>query len=382
MKLSKCHFFTNEIQYLGHILSTTGIRPLPSKTQAIDNMHLPNTAKQVCAFLGPVGYYRKFIKDFTKMAKLLTLLTWHKFKFKWIHMHHTAFMTLKEAIAQVSILSYPDPAGRYIVYTYASDDAYGGQLSQEHDGTELPKAFLSHTFTETQRKRNTQEQEAYGVYYAITKWNYYLQGANIIVCNDHKPLAKFLNGKNTNNKVNRWGLELATYNIMFKWISAAQNKAVNCFSRLIELPTNSRATIKLLTDMNLDGPTFNRRSKTSHHCQTTMDTQPPNTTTLKNTVPLDLYSQDITPKSLTANRHKALLQMQKTDPFCKCMPKRLLNGKAPKHETYVFTHVKGLLYKHIKTHFGTHHTQSLEIYNISVMHMTNSDTSNLHLLSH
>ena len=52
----------------------------------------------------------------------------------------------------------------------------------------------------------------------ITKWNYYLQGTNITVKNDHKPLAKFLNGKNANNKVNRWSLELAAYNITFEWI--------------------------------------------------------------------------------------------------------------------------------------------------------------------
>ena len=73
MKLSKCHFFSQEIQYLRHILSTKGIRPLPSKTQAINNMHLPKTAKQVCAFLGLIGYYRKFIKNFVKIAKPLTL---------------------------------------------------------------------------------------------------------------------------------------------------------------------------------------------------------------------------------------------------------------------------------------------------------------------
>ena len=86
---------------------------------------------------------------------------------------------------------------------------------------EFPIAFLSHTFSELQRKWNTIEQEAHGVYYAITKWNYYLQGADIIVQNDHKPLNKFLNGKNANNKVNRLGLELATYNITFKWISGS-----------------------------------------------------------------------------------------------------------------------------------------------------------------
>ena len=73
----KCHFFTKEIQYLRHILKTTGIRSLPSKTQAINTMHPPKTGKQVHAFLGLVGYYRKFIKDFAKIAKPLTFLT-HK----------------------------------------------------------------------------------------------------------------------------------------------------------------------------------------------------------------------------------------------------------------------------------------------------------------
>ena len=67
------------------------------------------------------------------------------------------------------------------------------------------------------------------------KWNYYPQGAKIIVHNDHKPLARFLNGKNANNKVNRWGLELAFYNITFKWISGTQIKAADCLSRLVKL---------------------------------------------------------------------------------------------------------------------------------------------------
>ena len=105
------------------------------------------------------------------------------------------FSSLKKAIVQAPILCYPDPDKKYIVYTDTPDDACRAQLSQEHDGMEFPIAFLSHTFTETQRKWSTTKQEAYGFYYAITKWNYYLQGANIIVKNNHKPLAWFLNGK-------------------------------------------------------------------------------------------------------------------------------------------------------------------------------------------
>ena len=75
MKKSKCSFFFKEILYLGHILSATGIRPLPAKTHTIQHMQPPMTPKQVRAFLGLVGYYRKFIKAFAKIAKPLTLLT-------------------------------------------------------------------------------------------------------------------------------------------------------------------------------------------------------------------------------------------------------------------------------------------------------------------
>ena len=133
---------------------------------------------------------------------------------------------------------------------------------QEHNGTEFPIAFLSHTFLNTQRKWSTTEQEACEVYYTVTKWNCYLQGADIIVRNDHKPLAKFLNGKNVNNKVNQWGLELATYNITFEWISGAKNKAADCLSHLVELPAPTSSTINMFSVSNTDGPAYNTRSKT------------------------------------------------------------------------------------------------------------------------
>ena len=146
------------------------------------------TPKQVRAFLGLVGYYRKFIKGFAKIAKPLTLFTRQQVKFDWTPAHQATFLHLKEAIVQAPILHYPNPTKKYIVYTDTSDDTCRAQLSQGHNGTEFPVAFLSHTFTETQQKWSTTEQEAFGVYYALTKWNYYLQRADIIVQNDHKPL--------------------------------------------------------------------------------------------------------------------------------------------------------------------------------------------------
>ena len=109
MKKSKCSFFSKEIQYLGHILSDTGIQPLPSKTHAIQNMNPPTTPKQVRAFLGLVGYYRKFIRRFAKIAKPLTLLARQQVKFDWTPEHQEAFIHLKEAIVQAPILHYPKP---------------------------------------------------------------------------------------------------------------------------------------------------------------------------------------------------------------------------------------------------------------------------------
>ena len=207
--------------------------------------------------------------------------------------------------------------------------------------TEFPIAFLSHTFSETQRMWSTTEQEAYGVYYAVTKWNYYLQGADIIIRNDHKPLTKNLNGRNANNKVYRWGLELATYNITFKWMSGAKNKAADCLSCLVKLPLTASALINMLSVSNTDGPAFITRSQTQQ-CLA------PDPSMAQPSITPDIASTpDTTPKSLTADRLEAFLKMQKTISFCKHISKCLSNGKSLKHETEFYTHVRGLLYKHI-----------------------------------
>ena len=102
--------------------------------------------KQVHTFLGLVGYYRKFIKGFAKIAKLLTLLTRQQVKFEWTLEHQAAFVHLKDAIVQAPILHYPNPNKTYIIFTDASDDACGSQLSQEHDGTVSHSIFITYLF--------------------------------------------------------------------------------------------------------------------------------------------------------------------------------------------------------------------------------------------
>ena len=118
----------------------------------------------------------------------------------------------------------------------------------------------------------------------------------------------------------------------------AQNKAADCLSRLVELPHDRQATVQMLSATNHHGPTFHTRSRTTQ-CNNTqdltlqpkIDTVTPDITTVTNT-------PDAMPKLLTKDRLLALLQMQRTDPFCKCISKHLSNGKAPKHEADLFLH--------------------------------------------
>ena len=119
--------------------------------------------------------------------------------------------------------------------------------------------------------------------------------------------------------------------------SGARNKAADCLFRLV---TPTRTTINMLTVSSNIGPTFHTRSHTQH----TSDTI---STHHMDSTPQISQEPTNTPKPLTADCLDTLLQMQRTDPFCKHISRRLLNGKAPHHEFDTFSHVKGLLYKHI-----------------------------------
>ena len=116
-------------------------------------------------------------------------------------------------------------------------------------------------------------------------------------------------------------------------ISGAKDKAADCPSRLVKLILTS-TSVNMLTASSTDGPAFHTRSCTQHASSSATSTPHPD--------PSPLISQETntTPKPLTVDHLDALLQMQRTDPFCKC---RLLNGKAPHHEFDTFTHMKGLL---------------------------------------
>ena len=120
MKREKSSFFKKHIQYLGHLVSEKGFEPLPEKLEAIRKMPHPKSAKEVKQFLGLIGYYRKFIPQFSDLSRPLTRLTRHDCKFDWTPQCQKSFDHLRELLMEYPILRYPDPMKGYTVFTDAS----------------------------------------------------------------------------------------------------------------------------------------------------------------------------------------------------------------------------------------------------------------------
>ena len=237
LKKSKCSFFKQELHYLGHLLTTNGIKPQTEKIKAISEMKPPKNQKGVREFLGMVGYYRRFINRFADAARPMTKLVRKETKFDWSEGCQAGFEYLRSCLTKAPILKYPDPSKRYVVFTDASDQAAAAVLTQEYTDnegqtTEMPVAYLSAQFSNTQFKWSTVVKEGYAIYYAIKKWRHYLEDAEILLKSDAKSLQKFLNGRTDNVKLDRWSLELQGRNIQVEHIPGHKNKAADCLSRL------------------------------------------------------------------------------------------------------------------------------------------------------
>ena len=122
---TKCDFLKKEVHFLGHIISQYGVKTDPKKIQAMKAMEEPTNVKQLRKFLGSCSYYRRFVKDFSKIAYPLYDLTSPKKDFQWTEKHRSAFQKLKEKMSSPPILSFPAKNGKFILYTDASDFAIG-----------------------------------------------------------------------------------------------------------------------------------------------------------------------------------------------------------------------------------------------------------------
>ena len=142
---------------------------------------------------------------------------------------------LKTCLPEAPILKYPNPSKRYVVFMDASDQAAAVILTHKYpseDGKtkEMPTAYLSVQFSDTQFKCSTVVKEGYAIYYAVKRWRHYLEDTEILLKSDAKSLQKFLVGKTDNVKLDTWSLELQGINIQVEHIPGHKNKAADCLS--------------------------------------------------------------------------------------------------------------------------------------------------------
>ncbi|GKB07687.1 putative reverse transcriptase domain-containing protein [Tanacetum coccineum] len=172
-KFSKCDFWISIVQFLGHVIDSQRIHVDPAKIEAVKNWASPSTPTKVCQFLGLAGYYRRFIKYFSKITKSLTELTQKNKKYIWGEDQESAFQLLKQKLCETPILALPEGNDDFFIY-----------CDKSHQGA---------------------------VVLALKIWRHYMYGTKCIVFTDHKSLQHILDQKELNMRQRRWLELLADY---------------------------------------------------------------------------------------------------------------------------------------------------------------------------
>ena len=235
----KCVLGADEIEFLGHVVNGKGVRHTEKRKEALQKIQAPVNTKQLRSFLGMAGYFRDSIPGFAKLVKPLTLITSKKVQFSYRDSwegsaQQQAFEHIKKAIMDSEMLEFVNYDYPLRVRTDASVDGCGAMLFQVIDGREIPVAYLSKTFSETERNWSTMEQETYGVFWAIITWEHYLLGHEFEVETDHKNIL-WLYRSNV-PKILRWRLRLQEFDFSVRHLSGVKNVVADGLSRLVGEP--------------------------------------------------------------------------------------------------------------------------------------------------
>ena len=203
----------------------------------------PQNPKEVKQFLGLIGYYRKFVPQFSDLARPLNALTHKNTAFKWTQICQESFDLLKTSLMTEPILTYPDPNLPYVLFMDASKYAWACVLTQEKthmiEGKDIkllhPITYMSGLFRGSQMNWACLTKEAYAIYMSIKKLTYYLEDADITLRSDHLPLKKFLAKNTLNSKVNNWAIEISPFCITFEYIKGIKNTLADTMSQMISI---------------------------------------------------------------------------------------------------------------------------------------------------
>lgn len=212
LKLEKCTFFKETIEYLGREISEEGVRPGQRKTDAVRDMPRPETVKQVRQFLGLASYFRKFVKNFAAIAEPLTRLTRKDVAWQWTDSQERAFQLIKEKLISRPILCIFDPARPTELHTDASSLGVGAVLLQQlEDGRMAAVAYFSKQTTADQRCYHSYELETMAVVLSLRYFRVYLLGLEFKVVTDCNALRTTFSKKDLLPRIGRWWLETQEY---------------------------------------------------------------------------------------------------------------------------------------------------------------------------
>ena len=242
LKPEKCHLGMAEVQYLGHRVGCGSQRPEPAKVEAVANWPTPTTKTQVLAFLGTAGYYRRFVPDYSTIAKPLTDLTKKNLpkQVLWSLACEAAFQALKQALVNAPVLAAPVPNKRFLVHTDASMYGLGAVLSQVgEDGGEHPVAYLSRKLLPREVSYAAVEKECLALVWALKKLSPYLYGQEFSLVTDHNPLVWLNRVSGDNGRLLRWSLALQPYNFIISYRPGKLNGNADGLSWQTDIATTS-----------------------------------------------------------------------------------------------------------------------------------------------
>lgn len=232
LQIDKCNFVQRETNFLGHVITKEGLKPNPEKIRIIQNLPLPKTEKQVKSFLGITGYYRKFIKDYAKIAQPMTKYLTKNTKINPNDPNFIeSFEKLKTIISTHPVLKFPEFGKPFQLTTDASNYAIGAVLSQNGH----PVCYASRTLSRHEQNYSATDKEFLAIMWSVQYFRPYLYGNKFSIFTDHQPI-KFLQtkykGKDLSPRHQRWLLKLGEYDFQIEYLKGKENKVADFLSRI------------------------------------------------------------------------------------------------------------------------------------------------------
>jgi len=234
IKPEKCIWKVRKIEFLGVVIGPNGIEMEAEKVNGVLSWPQPKNMKDVRKFLGLANYYRRFIKDFARVARPMNMLTWKDEKWRWEEAQQKAFDELKRVFTTKPVLAAPDLDKEFWVEANVSNYATGGVLSMKcSDKKWRPVAFISKSLSDTERNYEIHDKEMLAVVRCLEAWRHFLEGAveKFEIWTDHKNLKYFMKAQKLNRRQARWALYLSRFNFTLKHIPESKMGKANSLSR-------------------------------------------------------------------------------------------------------------------------------------------------------